>query len=176
MKPTLGLILVLAAVAGCDRRDRFAAPDSSSAPETPRLPERAAYLSVSDMTPEAGAVIVVAGTLKVSDSLSLGSFRVRLGFDSTKLRFIEEISGPDMMRVVNPQAGDVIVVGASSSPSTDGKLFAFRMRVDDPAGIGSLILRIDELNDIAFRDQRPTVTHAASIVHDRSLAKLVTPR
>ena len=128
------------------------------------------------MTPEAGAIIVVTGTLKVSDSLSLGSFRVRLGFDSTKLRFIEEIPGPGMMRVVNPLAGDVIVVGASSSPSTDGKLFAFRMRADDPAGIGSLILRIDELNDIAFRDQRPTVTHAAAIVHDRALARLASPR
>jgi hypothetical protein len=173
MKPTLALILVVAIAAGCDRRDRFAGPDSTSAPETRPVPERAAYLSVSEMSPEAGAVIVVTGTLKVSDSLSLGSFRVRLGFDSTKLLFMEEIPSPDMMRVVNPLAGDVIVVGASSSPSTDGKLFAFRMRVVDPAGISSLILRIDELNDTAFEDQRPTVTHAAAIVHNRSLAKLV---
>jgi hypothetical protein len=176
MKSALALMLVLAIAAGCDRRDQLAAPDSSSAPETPRLPARGAYLSVSDMSPEAGAVVIVTGTLNVSDSLSLGSFRVRLGFDSTKLHFIEEIPGLDMMRVVNPQAGDVIVVGASSSPSTDGKLFAFRMRVVDPAGLSSLILRIDELNDTAFRDQRATVAHAAAIVHDRSLAKLVNPR
>jgi hypothetical protein len=173
MKRALALVLALLAATGCDRRDRFAAPDSTSAPEKPAVPARGAYLSVSDMSPEAGSDIIVTGTLAVSDKLSLGSFRVRLGFDSTKLRFLEEIPSPDMMRVVNPRAGDVIVVGASSTPSVDGKLFTFRLRVEDPAGINSLVLRIDELNDTAFRDQRATVTQAAALVHDRSLERLV---
>lgn len=176
MKRALALALVFIAAVGCDPRDRFAAPDSTSAPETPVIPERGAYLSVSDMSPEAGADIIVTGTLKVNDKLTLGSFRVRLGFDSTKLHFLEEIPSPDMMRVVNPRPGDVIVVGASSTPSADGKLFAFRLRVDDPAGINSLVLRIDELNDTAFRDQRATVTQAAALVHDRSLASLIAPK
>ncbi len=176
MKRPLALILALVFMSGCDRRDRFAGPDSSSVPEIPPVPARAAYLSISDMAPEAGAVVVVAGTLKVGDSLSLGSFRVRLSFDSTKLRFIDDISGQDMMRVVNPLAGDIVIVGASSSASSDGRLFALRMRVDDPAGISSLVLRIDEMNDVAFTDQRATITNAAAIVHDRSLMKLASPR
>jgi hypothetical protein len=175
MKRVIALALAVALL-GCDRRDRFAGPDSSSVPQTPSVPERSAYLSVSELSPSPGAAIVVTGTLKVDDSLSLGSFRVRLGFDSTKLRFIEEIPGSDMLRVVNPRPGDVIVVGASSGQSTTGKLFAFRLQVVDPAGINSLVLRIDELNDMAFRDQRPTVRHSAVLVHDRSLARLMNPR
>jgi hypothetical protein len=171
----VALALVLS-LAGCDRRDEFAAPDSSSAPHPPAVTQGSAYLSVSELSPARGATIVVIGTVKISDTLSLGSFRVRLGFDSTKLQFIEEIPDADMMRVVNPKADEVIVVGASSQPSSAGRLFAFRMRVDDPAGINSLMLFVDELNDAAFRDQRLSVRRAALLVHDRSLARLVRPR
>ena len=176
MRRTLTLVLTLIVVSGCDRRERFASPDSASAPQTPTVPARAAYLSVSEASPAPGAAVVVAATLRVSDSLSLGSFRVRLGYDSTKLRFIEEVPVGEMMRVVNPLEGDVVVVGATSSPSRDGRLFTFRLRVVDPAGINSLVLRIDELNDIAFNDQRATVRNAAVILQDRSLARLAPPR
>src|SRR4051812_7246333 len=169
MNRALALMCALALAAACDRRDRFAAPDSA-APAKPPLPERAAYLSVSDLSPEAGDTIVVTGTLRVGDDLSLGSYRVRLGFDSTKLRFVEEIPNAEMMRAVNPRAGDVIVVGATANGSTDGRLFAFRLRVNDPAGLNSLVLRIDELNDTAFRDQKATVTRASALVLDRTLA------
>lgn len=176
MKHTLSLLLIGALAIGCDRRERFAGPDSSSAPARSGIPARSAYLTVSDLSATRGATVVVTGTLSVSDSLSLGSFRVRLGYDSTKLRFLEEIPGADMMRVVNPRAGDVIVVGASSSPSTNGRLFAFRFQIDDPAGVNSLVLRIDELNDADFNDQRATVRNSAVILQDRSLARLVPPR
>src|SRR5689334_20018651 len=147
MRRLLALVLMAPFAAACERRDRFAGPDSSSAAQLPSIPARSAYLSVSELSPVSGSTIIVTGTLKVSDSLSLGSFRVRLGYDSTRLRYLDEIPNADMMRVVNPQAGDIIVVGASSNPSTDGRLFAFRFQVADPAGINSLVLRIDELND-----------------------------
>jgi hypothetical protein len=176
MRRLLTLLLTTSFATACDRRDRFAGPDSSSVGQTPIVPARSAYLSVSDLSPARGATIVVTGTLKVSDSLSLGSFRVRLGYDSTKLRYLEEIPNADMMRVVNPQVGDIIVVGASSNPSADGRLFAFRFQVDDPAGVNSLVLRIDELNDTGFNDQRVTVRNAAVILQDRSLARLVPAR
>ena len=176
MRRALALVFAISLAAGCDRRDRLASPDSSSVVQAPPIPARSVYLTVSELSPRPGATIVVTATLKVSDSLSLGSFRVRLGYDSTKLRFLEEIPGADMMRVVNPQSGDVIVVGASPNPSRDGRLFVFRFQVDDPAGINSLVLRVDELNDTDFNDQRATVRNAAIILQDRSLSRLVPPR
>lgn len=176
MRRALALTSIVVLVSGCERRDRFAGPDSSSAAQATAVPARSAYLTVSELAPARGAVVVVTGTLRVGDSLSLGSFRVRLGYDSTKLRFLEEIPSADMMRVVNPQPGNLIVVGATSDPSAGGRLFAFRLEVIDPAGIASLVLRIDELNDTAFNDQRATVRNAAVILQDRSLARLVPPR
>ena len=158
----------IAAIA-CDRRDRFAAPDPST-PATPPIPDRSAYLSVSDLAPRPGDTITVRGTLKVSGDLSLGSFRVRLGYDTTKLRYGHEVASSDIMRVVNPMPGDVVVVGATPGGSVDGHLFTLRLVVDDPNGVSSLVLRIDELNDTAFRDQKATVTRAAALRLDSALA------
>lgn len=168
MKHRLAFLCFAALTIACDRRDRFAAPDSS-APATPPIPERSAYLSVSDLAPERGDTIVVSGTLRVSDDLSLGSFRVRLGYDSTKLDFVSEIATPELMRAVNPLPGDIVVVGASASGSANGRLFTLRLLVDDPSGINSLVLRIDELNDASFRDQKATITRAAALRLDPAL-------
>ena len=177
MKATACLLVAAALLASaCDRRDHLASPDSAATPATPQLPERSAYLSVSDLTPDAGGLIVVAATLRVSDHLSLGSFRVRLGYDSTKLHFVQEFPAADMMRVVNPQPGNVVVVGATTNGSLDGRLFEFRFRVDDPAGINSLALSIDEMNDSGFIDQKATITRASTLVLDRSLAGKAIPR
>ena len=165
----LSVIAILILGAACDRRDRLAAPDSTSARPTPAAPARSAYLSVSNLSPEGGASVVVAGTVTIDGELSLGSFRVRLGYDPTMLHFLEEVPSQGMMRVVNPQSGEVIVVGASSSSSSDGRLFTLRFRVDDPAGLSSLVLRIDELNDGAFLDQKQTVTRASRLQLDSTL-------
>jgi hypothetical protein len=170
-------LTVLALAAGCDRRDRLAAPDSAGAKPGPVAPERTAYLSVSELAPMLGANVVVAGTVTVGNDLSVGSFRVRVAYDTAMLRFVEEIAEPGMMRVVNPRPGEVIVAGASSGSSTDGRLFTLRFRVDDPAGVNSLVLYIDELNDASFLDQRQTVIRASRLVHDSTLAAAkVVPR
>jgi hypothetical protein len=173
MKAALRLALLIVVAAACDRRDRLAAPDTSGIPTSPVAPDGSAYLTVSDLTPPVGASIVVAGTLRVGDSLSLGSYRVRLGFDSTRLHFLEDVTNPDMLRVVNPRADEVVIVGASTKASADGRLFALRFRVDDPAGVNSLVLRIDELNDGEFRNRKDLVMSASTLFVDRSLARLV---
>jgi hypothetical protein len=163
----LGLLVV---TTGCDRRNRFAPPDSAVA-SPPPAPARAVFLSVSSLAPDSGGTIVVAATMSVDNSLSLGSFRARLVFDSSRIAFLEEVTTPGMMRVVNPQSGEIVVVGASAGPATDGRLFTLRFRVVDPAGVGSLALRIDELNDAGFTDQLSTVTNSARLVLDTTLVK-----
>lgn len=169
MKRTSLLVLV-ALLAGCESRDRLAQPDTPRGRPTPAVPEQSAYLSVSDLSPAAGGSIVVAGTVGAGGGLTLGSFRVRIGYDSTKLHFIDELPASGIMRVVNPTVGDIVVVGAASGQSVDSTLFVLRFRVDDPAGINSLVLRIDELNDGQFKDRKETITRASSLVLDPSLA------
>ena len=164
------LIVLAALLAGCESRDRLAQPDTITARPAPAIPEQSAYLSVSDLSPEPGGIIVVAGTVTVGGDLTLGSFRVRLGYDSTKLHFIDELPAGGIMRVVNPKGGDIVVVGAASGQSMDSTLFAMRLRADDPAGINSLVLRIDELNDGQFKDRKETIIRASKLVLDSSLA------
>ena len=165
------LLILAALLAGCESRDRFAQPDTIKARPAPIVPEQSAYLSVSDLSPEAGGIIVVAGTVRVGGDLTLGSFRVRLGYDSTKLHFVDEVPAGGIMRVVNPRVGDIVVVGAASGQSMDSALFVFRFRADDPLGLNSLVLRIDELNDGQFKNRKETITLASKLVLDASLAR-----
>lgn len=167
----LAVVIACGMSAGCERRDRLAAPDSASTIPPKAQPQRVAYLSVSDLAPEPGATVLVAGTLGVGDTISLGSYRVRLAYDTTRLTYVGEVTLPGMFRVVNPTRGEVVVVGASSETSSDGKLFALRFRVDDPAGLHSLLLRIDELNDGKFSSQMQTVTRSSRLVLDRGLVR-----
>jgi hypothetical protein len=164
------LLVLVVLLASCESRDRLAQPDTIQARPAPVVPERSAYLSVSDLAPEAGGIIVVAGTVAVGGDLTLGSFRVRIGYDSTKLHFIDEVPAGGIMRVVNPKVGDIVVVGAAPEQSLDSTLFVMRFRADDPAGINSLVLRIDELNDGQFKDRKEAVTRASRLVLDSSLA------
>lgn len=173
MRPARILAFVIACglSVGCERRDRLAAPDSASAVPPRGQPQRVAYISVSDLAPEPGTTVLVAGTLGIGDTISLGSYRVRLAYDTTRLTYAGEVTLPGMFRVVNPTSGEIIVVGASSGSSSDGKLFALRFRVDDPAGLESLLLRIDELNDGQFSNQMQTVTRSSRLVLDRGLVR-----
>lgn len=167
----LVLVIVCALSAGCDRRDRLAAPDTAGTIPPKPYPQRVAYLSVSDLAPQPGATVLVGGTLGVGDTISLGSFRVRLKYDATRLTYVGDVTLPGMFRVVNPTRGEVIIVGASSESSSDGRLFALRFRVEDPAGLESLLLRIDELNDGEFNSQMQTVTRSSRLILDRGLVR-----
>lgn len=164
---TLALLLALTA---CDRRERFAAPDTTAAPPPPAALERIAYLSISDLSPRVGSMVVVAGNVRIDDSLSVASFRVRLGYDDTALSFLDEIAVPGGMRVVNPQAREIIVAGASAEGSRDGTLFLLRFRVNDPAGLGSLVLAVDELNDARYASHTSALTRSSKLVLDQKLA------
>ena len=169
MRPFIVATASLLLATACERRDRFAAPDTTSATPIASLPPRSAYLSISDLSPKPGSTVLVAGSLSIGGDLTVGSYRVRLGYDSARLHFVEEVPSPGTMRVVNPRPGDVIVAGAAGGGAADGRLFTLRLRVDDPSAINSLVLRIDELTDTDFTDQKQTVTRASKLILDRTL-------
>jgi hypothetical protein len=170
MKILAALLVTVVAIAGCRDRDRVWPVDTvPSVTPLPPAPVRSAYLSVSDLQPEPGGTVVVGGTVSVGTGFSLGSFRVRLAYDSTRLSYIDELTSPGMLRVVNPQPGEIVVAGASSSASEDGRLFTLRFRVDDRVGLNSLLLHVDEMNDGSFTSLVTTVTRSSRLVLDPSL-------
>lgn len=174
MRCLLTTFALMVGLSGCDRRERFAAPDSMPSAPAP-VAQRVAYISVSDLSPDIGSTIVVAGNVRIGDSLSFSSFRVRLGYDARGLTFLDEVVLPGMMRVVNPQDREVVVAGASSEGSADGKLFALRFRVEDPAALGSLVLMVDELNDRDYTSQVAALTRSSRLLLDKKLLPGSTP-
>jgi hypothetical protein len=117
----------------------------------------------------AASTIVVTGNVDVGDSLSLASYKVRLAYDQRALYLIGAIDVPGMMRVVNAHGSEITVAGASGSGSTDGRLFAMEFRVDDPAGLESLALYVDELNDVNFNSGLATVKRESRLRLERKL-------
>jgi len=155
---------------GCVQHDTPTAPHNQY-PQTPAaLNAHEATLTVSDLTPAAGNVVVVAGVLPLSDSLTLGSFVVRLSYDPDKLRYLGESDADEMMRVVNAEPGKLTVAAASAGGSKTGRLFTFRFRADDPHAIATLLLSVDELNDAKYVNRVSLIRLAATPRLDRSLA------
>jgi hypothetical protein len=165
---TLVSLATLAMLVACRDVAPVAPKPTAAAPSA--VAQRVAYLSVSDLTPEPGAIVVVGARVGVGDSLSLASFRVRLSYDRDALHFVDEVPLPGMMRVVNPQPDQIIVVGASGEESSDGRLFAVRFRVDDAAGLETLALLVDELNDRSFVSRVGVLKQSPRLVLDRKLA------
>lgn len=155
MRHSLTALVLAIALTGCQDRDQTLAPTAPS-PAPPAL-QRVAYLSVSDLAPRVGSTIIVTANIGAGDSVAIASFKVRLAYDAKTLHYLGDFELPGMMRVVNPQDAEIIVAGASGSGSADGRLFAMRFRVNDAAGLKSLALAVDELNDTNFNSRLPSL-------------------
>jgi hypothetical protein len=162
---------ILASV-GCVQHDRITAPHNQfpSAPASATLTAHEAALVVYDLTPTVGNIVVVAGVLPLSDSLTLGSFVARLSYDPSKLHYLGESDPDEMMRVVNPESGKLTIAAAASGGSKTGRLFTFRFRADDPQGMATLVLSIDELNDARYASRLSLIRLASVLRVDKSLA------
>lgn len=167
MRIHLTALVLTIALAGCEDQESTVAP--TVPPTAPATLQRVAYLSVSDLAPAVGSTIVVAGNAGTGDSVAIASFKVRLAYNAKALHYLGDIELSGMMRVVNPQAAEIIVAGASGSGLADGRLFAMRFRVDDEAGLGSLALAVDELNDTNFNNRLPSLKHDPNLKLERRL-------
>jgi hypothetical protein len=170
--PTIG-VLGLALVA-CDNRGSTPSTGPRITPPSPeaRAKVPTSYVSVSDSNPAPDSTIVVAGNAAVVDTAhGITSFRASLQYDAAALEYIEEVPLPGMMRALNAQPGRVIVGGASSSPTSDPRLFALRFRVRGALRIGMLNLVVDELNDATYASQVKSLVPMASLRVDPMLAR-----
>jgi hypothetical protein len=171
--------VVTLTLAACDNRASTAATGPRLTPPAPEARAKAptSYVSVSDSNPAPDSTIVVAGNAAVVDTAhGITSFRASLVYDAAALEYIEEVPIPGMMRALNPQPGRVIVGGASSSATSDPRLFALRFRVRGARRIGTFNLVVDELNDATYASQVKSLVPLASLRVDAALAHATTTR
>jgi len=165
MRLQLTTLILATALVGCRDQLPVEAPVAASAAAA--MPHHVAFLGVSDLVPEVGSTIIVTASIGVGDSLSMASFKVRLAYDAKSLHYLGDVELPGMMRVVNPGEYEIVVAGASGEGSIDGRLFAMKFRVDGAAGLKSLMLSVDELNDTNFTNQLPSLKQDSRLQLDR---------
>jgi len=145
--------LALLAVAGCDddRPTQLPVAPVEVAPN-----ELSAYVSVSDPNPAIGSQFTVrVRTLRGSAVGAVGSFTIRLGFDTTRLRFREAARSETGMVMANvAQPGLLIAAGASASGFANDELLVATFTALAGDAIQSLTLAVTELNSATFADQR----------------------
>jgi len=118
--------------------------------------ELSAYISVSNPIARVGdEVTVVPRALRGSAIGPIGSFTIRLGYDSTALKFVQAANGTGGMVMTNARAlGTLVAAGASSNGFPDEQLFAATFKVMHPNALTSLKLTVTEMNGSDFSDHR----------------------
>lgn len=124
-------------------------------------PALEARIDVSGSPLRAGAIVTVNLQLAGTNRDRVGSFTFRVTYDTTGLRFIDELPINDgATRVTNPTPGLIRVAGASVRGFATGILSSYRFQIHDPAAIRSLRLSIDELHERTGVDVSKTVVVA----------------
>jgi hypothetical protein len=141
--------LCAAALAGCVDRD---VAESTVAPLTPSV-GRTMFLGLSNLTPGAGDEVVVSINTVAPKGAAVGSFKVRLGYDTKGLRFLAALPSTEGMVIANPVRDTIIVVGASGEGFTSRTLASVRLKVTDPAAVASLHLDVVALASTGFTSE-----------------------
>ncbi len=150
--PTLAGVAVALLAIACrdDPRRLITAPPP--APETASAP----YLTVSGEDPRPGSTATVTAHVAPASGVKpIGSFAAHLRYDPAGLAFVAESKLPTGLRALNPQPGHIRVAGAAVEGFTDGRLFAVTLKVNDPRGLASLELTLDEMTGTDFANRLP---------------------
>lgn len=122
-------------------------------------PTLAAGLVLSDSAPSVGSSVEVYARVESAAPSVVGSFTARIRYDTTALRFLEEIAASDGgTRATNATAGLVRFAGAATSGMPGGHLGGYRFLVLRPQAVRTLQLVVDEIHTVARTD-------AATILH-----------
>jgi hypothetical protein len=151
---------LFAALAGCDTTPVTApVPDAA----VPMAEAARAYLTLPATTPAAGQQVAVRlNARRLPGSDALGSFTVRIAFDTAGLRFLASEPSRDGMVLAQAANGVVTLAGASSAGFASEELAGVTLQVVDPAALQHLILEIIELTTTRFHEQR-----ASTVVDQR---------
>jgi hypothetical protein len=147
--------------------------DRAPLPAAPEVTPNAvsAYLAVSNATPAAGERVTVSIRARRGAAVGpIGSFTVRLSYDTTRLQYVESARGARGMVLANGSVRGV-VKGAGAAPEGfgDDELLTstFLVLVGGNA-LTSLALDVPELNSVKFEDQRANLRVERKLYRDES--------
>lgn len=150
-------LVVVAAVACTEPRT----PQRVSTP-TPALEAR---LELSDSLPRTGSEITVRVRLRGDAADHIASFTERLRYDSTGMRYVEDVASTDgATRVTNPTAGLLRSAGLRADGFAGGVLVEYRFVVVDPSAVRRMRLTVDELHELSHADASKSVQIAGQLV------------
>lgn len=115
-----------------------------------------AYIAVSNPNATVGSRVTVSVRARRGTSVGpIGSFTIRVAYDSTKLRFVEAARSEQGMVMANGErAGAVLAAGAAAEGFSDDVLLTSTFEVIGANALRTLELGVTELNSVAFKDQR----------------------
>jgi hypothetical protein len=147
----LSAAMLLATVA-CEDRNR----DLPTAPTRVAPNQISAYLVASNSTPAVGTDITVWVRARRGSAIApIGSFTLRVSYDSTRLRFKQSGRSTQGMVMANgAKAGVLVAAGASADGFKNDELLAVTFNVKASGALTGLALSVSELNSIAFADQK----------------------
>ena len=124
-----------------------------------------AYLAVSNANPGVGSSVTVWVKARRGSAVKpIGSYTIRLSYDSTRLHFVEAAQSAHGMVMANPaKAGVVLAAGASAEGFADDQLLAATFSVLGANALTSLALSVTELNSVSFQDQRANTSVARGL-------------
>ena len=125
---------------------------TTKAPGTPE-PTMDASLSVSNPSPEPGSTVDVFAQIGTATPGLVGSFTARIRYDSTALRYQEEIPIADgTMRATNAASGLVRFAGAATAGVPAGRLAGYRFLVLRSGAVRTMQLVVDEIHTVTRAD------------------------
>ncbi len=148
----LSLLAAFAATTACDdRRDAIPTVPLEISPDG-----FSAYIVVSNPNAPVGTeVTVTVRSLRGRNVGPIGSYTVRVGYDSLGLAFGKAAPSSEGMVMANAtQRGTVVAAGASADGFKSDDLLSTTFTVTKSGGLKSLALTVNELNSLKFEDQR----------------------
>ena len=161
--------LPLLVAAGCaDRQNALPAALEDVAPTG-----LSAYLAVSDAAPPPGSRFTVAVRTKRGAAVGpVGSFTLRLMFDTTRMRFVEAArSDVGMVMSNGATPGVLVAAGASSNGFTNDELLFATFDALGHDATATLALSVSELNSVSFENQRSRLVLSRTVVRDNRIRK-----
>ena len=115
-----------------------------------------AFIAVSNPSPVVGTRVTIWVRAQRGSAVGpIGSFTIRLAYDSTRLRFVEAARSPAGMVMTNSaKAGLLMAAGAAAEGFGDDLLLNTTFDVTGSDALKTLKLNVTELNTVGFEDQK----------------------
>lgn len=135
--------------------------------------ELSAYLAVSQSDPTVGSQFTVTVRTKRGSAVApVGSFTIKLAFDTTRVRY-HDVGRSELGMVManGAKPGVLLAAGASGNGFTSDELLVATFTALAPDAAKSLQLTVDELNSVGFEDQRGKMRVSRDLFRDTKIRK-----